>query len=78
MRAETNMKKILVPLFVLAVLSPLAGCVSPYYYDRYGYDGYYGGGERYAPYGDGYNPYYDRGHGGYGYGRYGYDDGYYR
>jgi hypothetical protein len=75
MRAETHMKKILVPLFALAMLSPLAGCVSPYYYDRYGYyDGYYGGGERYAPYGDGYNRYYDRG---YGYGGYGYG-GYYR
>jgi hypothetical protein len=66
------MKKLLMPLLVIAGLAPLASCVSPYYYDSYGY-GY--GDERYAPYGDGYNPYYAYG-GGYGYGRGSYGFGY--
>ena len=62
------MKKLLIPLIVMAGLLPLAGCVDPYY-DGYGYG--YGDG-RYAPYGDGYNPYYAYGSG-YGYGAgYGY------
>ena len=68
------MKKLLIPLAVIAGLAPLAGCVSPYY-DGYAY-GYYG--DRYAPYGSGYNPYYAYSGYGYGYGSYGYGGyGYY-
>jgi hypothetical protein len=66
------MKKLLIPLLVIAGLAPLAGCVSPYYYGGHGYDYGYGD-QRYAPYGDGYNPYYSNtgyGYPGYGYGGY--------